>query len=159
MLDRLTENLGALRLAHDRLTLPTEAMNDGFAIWDAKDRLVLCNRRFRHFFNDLDADSTDLTFFQALDQHTRPLLALDDRVLSPYGASRASPVGSNGGTCRFDLKDGRHIEVSESRMQDGGTVGIYTDITETVRREAALNRSEARLANDHGIGRRGDRHL
>jgi diguanylate cyclase (GGDEF)-like protein/PAS domain S-box-containing protein len=144
MLDRLTENLGALRLAHDRLTLPTEAMNDGFAIWDAQDRLVLCNRRFRHFFNDLDAESTDLTFFQALDEHTRPLLALDDQSFAVWRESRLA-CRRNGGTCRFDLKDGRHIEVSESRMQDGGTVGIYTDITETVRREAALNRSEARL--------------
>jgi len=144
MLDRLTENLGALRLAHDRLTLPTEAMNDGFAIWDAQDRLVLCNRRFRHFFNDLDADTTDLNFFQALDQHTRPLLALDDQSFAVWRESRLA-CRRNGGTCRFDLKDGRHIEVSESRMQDGGTVGIYTDITETVRREAALNRSEARL--------------
>ncbi len=144
MLDRLTENLGALRLAHDRLTLPTEAMNDGFAIWDAKDRLVLCNSRFRHFFNGLDADSRYRTFSEALDQHTRPLLALDDQSYDEWREWRLA-CRQKGGTFRLDLKDGRHIEVSESRMQDGGTVGIYTDITETVRREAALNRSEARL--------------
>jgi len=144
MLDRLTENLAQLRLAHDRLTLPTEAMNDGFAIWDANDQLVLYNRRFRTFFSKIDEASGYESFSELLDTRTRPLLALDDKAYLSWREARLD-CRKNGGTCRFDLTDGRHIEVSESRMQDGGTVGIYTDVTETVRREAALNRSEARL--------------
>jgi diguanylate cyclase (GGDEF)-like protein/PAS domain S-box-containing protein len=144
MLDRLTDNLGALRLARDRLALPTEAMNDGFAIWDAEGRLVLNNSRFRSFFAGFDVSSGHTSFEAILDQHTRPLLDLDDTA---YAVWREQRLGCRreGGTCRFPLKDGRHIELSESRMPDGGTVGIYTDITKAVCREAALNRSEARL--------------
>ncbi len=144
MLDRLTDNLGALRLARDRLSLPTEAMNDGFAIWDAEGRLVLHNSRFRSFFAGIDLGQGDRTFTAFLDRHTRALLDLDDAAYAAWKAQRLA-CRAAGGTCRFPLRDGRHIELSESRMPDGGTVGIYTDITAAVRREAALNRSEARL--------------
>jgi diguanylate cyclase (GGDEF)-like protein/PAS domain S-box-containing protein len=144
MLDRLTDNLGALRLARDRLTLPTEAMNDGFAIWDAQDRLVMNNSRFRGFFAGLDVSREHVGFLDILDHHTRPLLDLDDEQYAAWRAKRIA-CREQGGSCRFPLRDGRHIEVSESRMPDGGTVGIYSDITAAVRREAELNRSEARL--------------
>ncbi len=144
MLDRLTDNLKALRLAHERLTLPTEAMNDGFAVWDGQDRLVLNNSRFQAFFAGLDVAQGNRPFSDILDHHTRLLLDLDDAAYAAWKAARLA-VRANGGTCRFPLKDGRHLELSESRMPDGGTVGIYTDVTESVRREAALNRSEARL--------------
>ena len=144
MLDRLTDNLGALRLAHDRLTLPTEAMSEGFAIWDAEDRLILSNRRFRDFFQSIDSTATNLPFSELLDRRTRPLLALDDAAFAAWKEQRLA-CRRDGGTCTFALLDGRHIAVSESRMEDGGTVSIYTDITDVVTRKAALDRSEARL--------------
>ncbi len=144
MLDRLTDNLGALRLAHDRLTLPTEAMSEGFAIWDAEDRLVLSNRRFRKFFRNIDTSAINLPFSELLDRRTRPLLALDDAAFAAWKEERIA-CRRDGGTCTFALLDGRHIAVSESRMEDGGTVSIYTDITDAVTRKAALDRSEARL--------------
>lgn len=144
MLDRLTQNLGALRLAHDRLTLPTEAMNEGFAIWDASDRLVLSNSRFRSFFRSVPAAAVALPFTELLDRHIRPLLALDDDAYAIWREARLA-CRRDGGTCQFRLLDGSCIELSESRMEDGGTVGIYADITDAVAREAALNRSEARL--------------
>ena len=144
MLDRLTENLGALRLAHDRLTLPTEAMSEGFAVWDESDRLVLSNRRFREFFANADAAAASLSFTELLDKHTRPLLALDDAAFARWKRDRLA-CRRNGGSCTFAMRDGRHIAVSESRMEDGGTVSIYTEITDVVTRQAALDRSEARL--------------
>ncbi|MEO1017669.1 MAG: HAMP domain-containing protein [Pseudomonadota bacterium] len=53
MLDRLETQIHDVTRARDRLYLPTEAMHDGFAIWDAEDRLVLCNSRFRSFYGTL----------------------------------------------------------------------------------------------------------
>jgi|GEM_PF-2060800 len=144
MLDRLTDNLGALRLAHDRLTLPTEAMSEGFALWDAEDRLVLSNRRFAEFFAGADEVARALPYAELLDRHTRHLLDLDDAAFERWKAERLV-CRRNGGTYTFPMSDGRHLAVSESRMGDGGTVSIYTDITDVVNRKAALDRSEARL--------------
>jgi HAMP domain-containing protein len=53
MVGRLAANLKELEAARDRLIQPTEAMAEGFALWDADDRLVLCNRRYRELFGDL----------------------------------------------------------------------------------------------------------
>ncbi len=144
MLDRLTDNLSALRLAHDRLALPTAAMNEGFAIWDANDRLILSNKRFRCFFRDVSATANTLPFPELLDRHIRPILALDDEAYAVWREARLA-CRRQGGTCQFPLRDGRCIEISESRMEDGGTVSIYADITDAVARKAELNRSEARL--------------
>ncbi len=144
MLDRLTENLSALRLAHDRLTLPTEAMNEGFAIWDAGDRLISSNSRFRSFFPEVANVAAFVPFTELLDRHIRPLLALDDGAYARWRETRLA-CRREGGTCQYQRGDGRCIEVSESRMDDGGTVGIYADITDLEGRKAALNRSEARL--------------
>jgi diguanylate cyclase (GGDEF)-like protein/PAS domain S-box-containing protein len=43
------------------------------------------------------------------------------------------------------LRDGRHIELREARTKDGGTVGIYTDVTREREHERALARNEQRL--------------
>ena len=53
MVERLAVNLDELRAARDRLVQPTEAMSEGFAIWDAADRLVLYNSKLREFFRPL----------------------------------------------------------------------------------------------------------
>ncbi len=47
MVDRLEQRLETIRLDRDRLILPTEAINEGFVLWDPQERLVRCNQRFR----------------------------------------------------------------------------------------------------------------
>ena len=56
MVARLEAILEALKAARDQLIEPTEAMSEGFALWDAGDRLVRCNRRFRILLGPLDRD-------------------------------------------------------------------------------------------------------
>src|ERR687892_482990 len=56
MVTRLETNVAALKAARDQLIEPTEAMSEGFALWDSRDRLVRCNRRFRELLGPLDCD-------------------------------------------------------------------------------------------------------
>jgi HAMP domain-containing protein len=56
MVTRLETNVAALKAARDQLIEPTEAMSEGFALWDARDRLVRCNRRFRSLLGPLDRE-------------------------------------------------------------------------------------------------------
>ena len=43
-----------------------------------------------------------------------------------------------GGPLLHPQSNGRWIQVSERKTQDGGTVGLFTDVTELKRREEAL---------------------
>ena len=46
------------RFDRDRLILPTEAINKGFALWDDRDRLAICNHVSRSLIGDIPVDSS-----------------------------------------------------------------------------------------------------
>jgi diguanylate cyclase (GGDEF)-like protein/PAS domain S-box-containing protein len=146
MVDRLRESFAALRTARDRLLLPTAAMAQGFALWDAEDRLVLYNQRLSEFLDLQATDMTGWTFAEVLAM-TRDRL-LDPEVLAgepDWYERRLARHREPAGVYLVALNDGRFIEVREGRTSDGGTVGIYTDVTETRRQQLALEASERRL--------------
>jgi diguanylate cyclase (GGDEF)-like protein/PAS domain S-box-containing protein len=148
MVARLAANLDALRAARDRLVQPTEAMSEGFALWDVDDRLVLYNNRLRQL---LGAESGRVVLGARFEDLSRivyeRLLApedapprLEDWLTQRLAHRRASP-----GPWEMHFRDDRWLAINEFRTQDGGTVGIYTDITEAKRRQRALEQGEQRL--------------
>ena len=146
MVDRLAENLTALKAARDRLLHPTEAMSEGFALWDAEDRLVLHNRRFLDLFGErggrviLGERFEDLARVICTDA-----LVADSRGNEARLCERIERHRDPQGTLELPLKYGRWVSISEFRTPDGGTVSIYSDITEAKRRQRALEQGERRL--------------
>ncbi|HET6522472.1 MAG TPA: EAL domain-containing protein [Geminicoccaceae bacterium] len=148
MVERLAANLRALEAARDRLIQPTEAMSEGFALWDADDRLVLCNRRYRELLGEVGAALELGTTFEAafrmmqerMIDHDGSDPDLEVRVRARLDRHRCGHA-----TLELPLRDGRWIGVSEFRTPDGGTVGIYSDVTRAKEREQALQLGEQRL--------------
>jgi diguanylate cyclase (GGDEF)-like protein/PAS domain S-box-containing protein len=146
MVARLGSNLTALKATRDQLIEPTEAMSEGFALWDADDRLMRCNRRFRILFGPLDRDIAigmrceDLS--RLLYQH---LLGGNPQGLDEWLAERLDCHRNPRGPRELHLRDGRWLGISEFRTAEGGTVGIYTDITDSKRRQRAIEHGEQRL--------------
>ncbi|WP_082552727.1 PAS domain-containing sensor histidine kinase [Methylobacterium sp. Leaf456] len=119
-----------------RLRDAVEAVSEAFVLWDAGNRLVLCNSKFR----DLHA------------------LACDDAVpgrrydeIMGQGAlptvRRGIPGPERGPARTFELElaDGRWLQVSERRTKDGGYVSVGTDITSLKRHQEQLVASEREL--------------
>jgi PAS domain-containing protein len=146
MVARLETNLDALKAARDQLIEPTEAMSEGFALWDAEDRLVRCNRRFRVLLGPLDADIALGMPFEDLGRLSyQRLLGGHPQGLEAWLAERLSGHRNPRGPRELQLCDGRWLGISEFRTAEGGTVGIYTDITEAKRRQRAIEHGEQRL--------------
>jgi diguanylate cyclase (GGDEF)-like protein/PAS domain S-box-containing protein len=148
MVARLASNLDELRAARDRLVQPTEAMSEGFALWDADDRLVLYNSKLRGFFRQLGDGIALGVRFEDLSRTVYQHLLANGADLPRFEtwlaerlAHRRTPVGP----WEMQLRDGRWLAVSEFGTQDGGTVGIYSDISEGKRRQQALEQGEQRL--------------
>ena len=118
-----------------------EAMSDGFALWDAEDRLVACNQRYRELFTI-----------------TAPYLLVGARFEDIMRASLASSLRSDTAPASADalarrigghrpqhtpverrLSDGRWVLMTDRRTADGGVVALRTDIT-------ALKKVQAELA-------------
>ena len=141
-----TSDTTELRRADQRLRDAIESIPDAFVLWDAEDRLALCNEHYREFyptvrdllkpgikFEDLMRRSVELGQYQIegdmeewiarrLDQHRRA----EDLV-------------------EQQLSDGRWLLVSERHTVDGGIVGVRSDITARKIAEKSLRDRESQL--------------
>ena len=141
----MTESIEARRRAREsqrRLYNAIENISEGFVLWDADDRIVLCNSRYKELFADIREICAPGTHFEAgivalinLGFFPLPDEAARQAFLRNRIARRKSPRNE---PQIVQVKDNRWLQVIERRTADGGLVGIWTDITESKRREAEL---------------------
>jgi PAS domain S-box-containing protein len=155
-------NLREIRDVRRRLVDAIESISEGFSLFDAKDRLVVSNTHYRELLHIGFEDEIELGLsFEDIirksvergtirDAQDRP----DDWVKRRLARHR-EPSGPH----LQQRSDGRWIQISERRTEEGGTVAVYTDITERKRAEEALRESQRQLstlmANLPGIAYRG----
>ncbi len=147
-------NLREIEEARRRLTHAIETINEGFALFDRDDRLVLCNRKFRESLYPglLDLVESGTTFEDIARASAERGLVIDSQEREEEWVRERMELHRNPGQPHLQQgRDGRWIRVSERRTDDGGTVAVYTDITELKQREEeAATATEAKsqfLAN------------
>ena len=107
-------------------------------VWDADNRLVLCNSKFQSLHGLPDEASQPGTPYEEISAAgSKPIVRMQ---LSSEG--RAIPGAR---TFEAQLEDGRWLQISERRTKDGGFVSVGTDITELKLHEEQLIESEKRL--------------
>ncbi|MCW1987628.1 UNVERIFIED_ORG: signal transduction histidine kinase [Sphingomonas sp. R1F5B] len=135
---KLAQAHATAEAAETRLRDAIESINEGFALFDAEDRLVLFNEAYMGFWPEvaelLPENPTFHEIISLLAQQRRPAGALSapDRWVSDRLARHAV---ASGGHVQA-LSDGRWIQINELRTSEGGIVGIYTDITEAKAEDA-----------------------
>ena len=141
--DRLAEQLEHAAADRDRaqqqLLDGIHGIVDGFALWDADDRLVLCNEQYIACLPRV----ADL-IVPGVSFHEIAAAGLERGQMHPgeincadWVAARLVQHHAPDGPLEYPLEDGRWLEIREHRTEDGGIVGIYTDIT---RRKLAVER-------------------
>jgi two-component system cell cycle sensor histidine kinase PleC len=124
-----------------RLRDAIETIPEAFVLWDADNRLVLCNSNFQALHNLPDeAIAAGMPYDKIVAAGRQPQVqATTDRS--------ASDLASDPGARTFEaqLDDGRWLHISERRTKDGGYVSVGTDITAIKRHESRLIDSEQRL--------------
>ena len=133
--------------ARERMMHALDVMADGFALFDANDRLVVYNRNYvktKPFAEHLIIPG--MTFETILrtcvERGTYVLSGLEPEA---YFNQRLHHHRNPAAPYEVQLADGRWILVSEKRTPDGGTVGIRSDITEMKSRELDLLRISRKL--------------
>jgi PAS domain S-box-containing protein len=126
--------------AQGRFEDAIESLSSGFALFDAEDRLVVCNTRYREYFSgvaDLVVPGRTLEEFirAGVARGLFPLAADDPQTwIQGVLKRRRRP----GGTREQVMAGGLYLQVSDHRTRDGGLVSIYTDVS-------AIRESEERL--------------
>jgi signal transduction histidine kinase/CheY-like chemotaxis protein len=133
-------NVREIREARARLTDAIETISEGFSLYDADDKLIVCNSHYRELFSSYADVMVPGTPFEAiLRAATERGLILDaEEDRDAWIKERAARHREGGQTHVQRRSDGRWIQVSERKTANGGVVAIYADITEMKQREAEL---------------------
>jgi two-component system cell cycle sensor histidine kinase PleC len=120
-----------------RLRDAIETIPEAFVLWDADNRLVLCNSNFQDLHDLPDAAVEPGTSYESVvASSAKPV------VSTTIPNDDAQPPGAR--TFEAQLDDGRWLHISERRTKDGGYVSIGTDITTLKLHEQKLMEGEKR---------------
>jgi sigma-B regulation protein RsbU (phosphoserine phosphatase) len=137
------------RASHARMIEAIESVPQGFSLFDANDRLVICNRRYREMVSQPGAEVQPGDSFESIicriakrgdipaaigdiDSWVKMRLDMHRNPQGPYIQQRSS---------------GEWVMINERKTQDGGTVAVTTDISALKNAEQAAEDAKARLAD------------
>ncbi|MBB3955363.1 NahK/ErcS family hybrid sensor histidine kinase/response regulator [Novosphingobium sediminicola] len=128
--------------ARVRLRDAIESLPDGFALFDADDRLLLHNEAYLGFWPALRGrDLSSVTFGEIAEMAAQSGLPVGSLVSRErWLADRLSQHAKADRVHVQALADGRWVQINELKTSEGGRVGIYTDVTE-VKAEDARERA------------------
>jgi signal transduction histidine kinase len=118
--------------AQTRLMEAVESISEGFVHFDRNDGLVLCNTKFLEFLPGIEAVVRPGAQFEELSRWTYDHgLILDvDGEAEEWLQRRLHRHRNPTTPIVVRLSSGRWLQIRERQTRDGGTVGIYADITE-----------------------------
>src|SRR6516165_612615 len=120
-----------------RLRDAIETIPEAFVLWDAQNRLVLCNSNFQQLHNLPNEEIVAGASYESV------VAAGRTQVVRSKVTSDGQPPGAR--TFEAQLDDGRWLHISERRTKDGGYVSVGTNITNIKLHEEKLMDSERRL--------------
>ena len=120
-----------------RLRDAIETIPEAFVLWDADNRLVLCNSNFQELHNLPDeAITVGASYESVVAAGSKPVVR--NKIVT------GGPSVPGARTFEAQLEDGRWLHISERRTKDGGYVSVGTDITALKTHEEKLVDSEKR---------------
>ena len=134
-------NLRDIETARRRLVDAIENSSEGFVFFDPDDRLVLCNTRYKELlYPNTDIDIEPGTAFETIIRRAAEnghIVDAEGRI-DEWVADRLA-VHCEPGEPRIQQRSGgQWILITERKTGDGGTVAVYSDITDLKQREEEL---------------------
>jgi len=140
--------------AQRRLEEAIEAIGEGFALWDADDRLILCNSRYHDFWQGLGDMVQPGVSYETLLREVAHLGLVEASQKNPERWIVECLIGhaNPSGPYTHQFADGRIVQVNNTRTADGGLVTVFSDVSallevEEARRFRAVAEGAALLAS------------
>ena len=155
---KLTSAIERAEKAENILMDAIESMPEAVAIFDADDRLFICNQPYRARFQEVAHLVQPGTYFDDLVRK----LVLIGRVPEAEGREeewiekRIKGHKNPGAPIEQLFQDGKIYRLSETKTKSGGIVSIRTDITEIRLREKALEEDRRKLEEAQAIAHIGN---
>ena len=135
-----------IHIAKRRLWDSIETIEDGFAVFDSNDELIVANTAYLSVFDELEMVAPGVGYANLVSVMLEEGIA-DIGELSP--ADWRQMVLERWATPKPDpltirLWNGRFIKLIDRRSADGDTVSLALDITDTIRNQRKLERAKDR---------------
>ncbi len=143
----VTERLqieASARVSMERLTSAVEAYQDGFAVYDADDRLLLCNSVFRRVIGETFSGPVQGATFEAILAAKTELYDPGEEGIEALAARRLAHRREARGAIELKTRDGRTFRIADRATPEGGRITTLYDLTDDASRSAEL--VEARRA-------------
>jgi two-component system, cell cycle sensor histidine kinase PleC len=121
-----------------RLRDAIETIPEAFVLWDAEDRLVLCNSHFQRLHKLPESAVAPGTSYETVIE-----VGSMPEVRTRLHETASQAPGAR--TFEAQLDDGNWLHISERRTKDGGYVSVGTDITRIKEHEQKLVDNDLRL--------------
>lgn len=124
-----------------------ESLTEGFVLYDADDRMVICNNKYRQIYSATEdllvtgAKFEDQIRASAYRGQIADAIGREEQWVRERVERHKNPSG------RFlqQLGNGRWLQITERKTHEGGIVGVRTDITDWKSTEESLRESEAKF--------------
>ncbi len=127
--------------AQNQLLTGMNALSDGFVLYDADDRLILCNETYREIYKVSapamvrGAKFKDILEYGLARGQYADAIGREDEWLRDRLAAHAD----GNSDVEQQLSDGRWLRIVERKTDDGGRVGLRVDITALKQQQERLN--------------------
>jgi adenylate cyclase len=142
----------AFRRSEQRLTDAIESITEGFSLYDVEDRLIVCNSAYGDLlYPGLGVPKPGTPYRELIRNAAERGLVEDAKGrVEEWVAERLEKRRHPGEPHVQQRSDGRWIQINERKTTEGGTVAVYTNITEIKRAEAEVREAmrKADLANE-----------
>jgi PAS domain S-box-containing protein len=122
-----------------------DAIDEAFVLFDADDRLIFCNDKYRNYYSDSNDLIVPGVAFEAIVRHGAERGQFPAAVgrVDQWVAERLAIHCQPSGPLTERLADGRIMRIAERKTPDGHAVGFRVDITELVRATEAAQEAKA----------------
>ncbi|WP_225027347.1 PAS-domain containing protein [Xinfangfangia pollutisoli] len=135
---RLAEAMREAESARQNLANAIETIQEGFALFDVGEKLVMCNSRFGMHMPDIRASlrpGISFADYVGLVSCSRFLSLPDGTTPDDWAVARMRRHQDRHVIFNVRMDADHWVQVSEHRTADGGTVILQTDVTEIIRTE------------------------
>ena len=142
----------AFQRSEQRLTDAIESISEGFSLYDAEDRLIVCNSAYGELlYPGLGTPAPGTPYERLLRNALEQGLVEEAKGREDeWIAERLAKHRQPGEPHVQRRADGRWVQINERKTTEGGTVAVYTNITEIKRAEEEVHEAKrkAELANE-----------
>ena len=133
----------SLQRAHELIYTATALLNNGFILFDADDRMMLCNDRYRQLYAEVaDKIEPGVTFAELATTFADIMNFDTAEAKQDWIENRIDQYRNPSLAFDQELNNGTWVRIIDQKLPGGGTVGLRVDITESKQIEKELEQAQ-----------------